>query len=100
MKKLVALVECWHNGTHKAGESFEADSDQDAMILVAIGNARYEDAPPQPAAQPVNTRALQAEDKEPAPPAAPMSTDSAADLVPVKPLKKGKYKRRDMRAED
>ena len=97
MKKLVALTECWHNGTHRAGESFEADNDQDAMILVAIGNARYEDAPPQP----VQTRAMTAEDKTPAPPAEPMNTQSTPDLVPPKRLpKKGKYPRRDMRAED
>jgi hypothetical protein len=99
MKRLVALCECYHNGTHRTGESFVADSDQDAMILVAIGNARYEDAPPQPAPQPVQTRAMKAEDKTPAP-AAPMNTQDASDLVPPKPLKKGKYKRRDMRAED
>ena len=89
MKRLVALCECYHNGTHRTGESFVADSDQDAMILVAIGNARYEDAPPQPKPQPVQTRAMQAEDKNPAPPAEPMTTESTPDLVPQKPLKKG-----------
>ena len=96
MKRLVALRECWHSGTHKTGEGFECDNDQDAMILVAIGDARYEDAPPTAPVQPVQTRAMKAEDP---PPAAPMTTQSAAPIVPP-PQKKGKYKRRDMRAED
>jgi hypothetical protein len=107
MKKVVALVEVYYAGkTHYPGDAFEA-SDQDAMILAGIGRARPEDLPPAAPAplQPptLQPRALQAED--PPPPATPkspqqpMSTQTAAPLVPPKPLKR-KYKRRDMRAED
>jgi hypothetical protein len=94
--KLRALNDTYYEGPRKKGDEFEADDVNGRVLVELVKSCEKVDD--------MQTRAMKAEDPQPAdnpqpqqpqPQAGPMTTESAEALMP----KKREYKRRDMRSE-